>query len=160
MNAWANFFVAIAGAAAALTGLIFVGVSISLKQVLEATHLTGRALESLFLLMTNLFAAMICLMPSQSSLAVGIELGILSVFIWILTLVMDVRMLRAAAPALKLHYRRNMVFSQLAMLPYIAGSIAIMNEGFTGLFWLVPGIIFSFIKALMDAWVLLVEIHR
>jgi modulator of FtsH protease len=33
-------------------------------------------------------------------------------------------------------------------------------SGEIGIFWIVPAIVFSFIKAVLDAWVLLVEINR
>ena len=52
MSEWSNFFMAILGAAAALTGLIFVGVSISLTKILSIPTLPGRALISLTLLLT------------------------------------------------------------------------------------------------------------
>jgi len=48
MGQWANYFIATAGGAAALTGLIFVSVSLNLKQILAGKHLPGRALESRF----------------------------------------------------------------------------------------------------------------
>ncbi len=36
----------------------------------------------------------------------------------------------------------------------------LLISGVGGLYWLVPAAIFSFIKAILDAWVLLVEINR
>jgi hypothetical protein len=39
---WDNFFVASAGAAAALTGLLFVAPSINLDKVLKIPRITGR----------------------------------------------------------------------------------------------------------------------
>jgi hypothetical protein len=36
----------------------------------------------------------------------------------------------------------------------------VLTRGVGGLYLLVPAIIISFIKALLDAWVLLVEINR
>jgi hypothetical protein len=160
MTAWGNFFVALASAAAALTGLIFVGVSISLQRILAFRHLSGRPFESLVLLTNIVLVSSFCLVPNQSPHAIGLEILLLSLAVWSLVLVLDIRMLHAATPELKHHYRRNIILSQLAILPYIAGSMIIFHSGFSGLYWLIPGIFISLIKALLDAWVLLVEIHR
>ena len=35
-----------------------------------------------------------------------------------------------------------------------------LNWGVGGLYWLVVGVILSFLAAVAEAWVLLVEIHR
>jgi hypothetical protein len=47
MNEWHDFFIACAGASAALMGLIFVGVSINLTRILSFPTLPGRALISM-----------------------------------------------------------------------------------------------------------------
>ena len=52
----------------------------------------------------------------------------------------------------------NLVFDSADRHSY--HRVAMITHGFVGLYWLIPGILFSFIKALVDAWVLLVEIHR
>jgi len=46
------------------------------------------------------------------------------------------------------------------MLPYIIAGTAILINGASGVYWLVPAVIFSFLKAILDAWVLLVEFNR
>jgi modulator of FtsH protease len=160
MTQWANFFVAIASASAALTGLIFIGVSISLAKVLSIPGLTGRALGSRILLMTMLVVASLSLVPAQAPAWIGSEFLIVGLIIWIATLSLDIGMLTRAEAAHKKHYRLNILFTQLAVLPYIISGLIIFCNGLHGVYWLVPGIVFSFIKALIDAWVLLVEIHR
>ena len=65
MEQWANYFIATAGGAAALTGLIFVSVSLNLKQILAGKHLPGRALGSLILLSNILISGSFCLIPRQ-----------------------------------------------------------------------------------------------
>ena len=160
MTEWANFFVAVVGASAALAGLIFVGISISLKKILEYPKLANRGLESLILLMTILVTGSLGLVPRQSDVALGIEVTTLGAITWIIIYLLDRSAIRGTEPEWKKHYRRNMVFNQLAVLPYIAGGVVLLLQGPVGLYWMLPGILGSFIKALTDAWVLLVEIHR
>lgn len=54
----------------------------------------------------------------------------------------------------------NAVVTQFSVLPYIVSGILMLTGDINGTYWLVPGFIFSFIKAVLDAWVLLVEINR
>ena len=53
-----------------------------------------------------------------------------------------------------------MPLSQLASLPYVIAGILALAIGTPGLYLVIPAVIFSFIKAILDAWVLLVEINR
>ncbi len=46
MNEWHDIFIATAGASAALTGLIFVEVSINLSRILAIPTLPGRAVKT------------------------------------------------------------------------------------------------------------------
>jgi len=160
MEEWSDFFVAIVGAAAALTGLIFVGVSISLSKILSVPRLTGRASESLILLLVVLTVSALCLVPNHAARLLGAEVLVIAIVVWVVSVRLDVEMLRKSEVQFKKYAWQNMLFTQLSIIPYlIAGSI-ILCQGYEGIYWLIPGIIFSFIKAVLDAWVLLVEIHR
>jgi hypothetical protein len=160
MNQWANFFSAMAESAATLTGLIFVGASINLSKILSMPALPDRALESLILLLNILLASAQALIPGQAPEALGWRLLIISGIVWLFMIYLDTRIWRKGEKKYRRHAVQNMIFTQLAILPFIMASIVIVCQGYGGIYWLVPGISFSFIKAVIDAWVLLVEIHR
>lgn len=67
--AWHDPYVAIAGAAAALSGLIFVAVKINLDRILSSLLLTARAAESLAILVMRLVISLLMLAPDQTPAA-------------------------------------------------------------------------------------------
>jgi len=158
MDQWANYFIATAGAAAALTGLIFVSVSLNLKRILSVTHLPGRALGSLMLLTNILIISSFCLIPKQSLFFLGCEIIVAGILTWFAVTSMN-RIKNVEQPYKNYHFQ-NIFFTQLAVIPFAVSGVFLLCGYDTGLYWLIPGISFSFIKALSDSWVLLVEINR
>jgi hypothetical protein len=71
---WTELFVASAGAAAALAGLIFVAVSINLQRILTVEGLPERGLETVALLLGVLVISIFGLIPGQGSTALGIQI--------------------------------------------------------------------------------------
>jgi hypothetical protein len=157
---WHDFLMATVGSAAALTGLIFVGVSINITKILSFPKLPDRALLSLVLLLNILVVCSLMLIPGQSYIVVGAEILVISLSVYSFVTGMDRGIYKYTDPEYKKQYRISMVYNQLSLLPYIASAVAILITKENGLYWLVPGIIISFIKAVVDAWVLLVEINR
>jgi hypothetical protein len=72
--AWEGFAVALAGAAAVLSGLLFVAVSLNMERILRIRTLPGRAGESVILFLGALVECAYLLIPSQSDTALAIEL--------------------------------------------------------------------------------------
>jgi len=66
---------------------------------------------------------------------------------------------RMASPYRRYHLR-NIVFSQLSMIPYLVTGSLLLTGQAEGIYWLVPAFTLSIIKALTDSWVLLIEINR
>lgn len=157
---WDNFFVAQAGAAAALTGLIFVAVSINLDRILGISYLPNRALISLILLFNILVISSLMLIPGQSLIQNGTEVLILAIALWLITFKLDFSTLRATPGIYKKTMRFNIVVTQITVAPFFMSGVGMLCFGKSGVYFLVPGILFSFFKAILDAWVLLVEIKR
>src|ERR671924_993752 len=71
---WTDFFVAGAGASAALAGLVFVAVSINVDGILGFRGLPERALATVMLLLSVVLVSLIGLIPGQSRAALAGEL--------------------------------------------------------------------------------------
>ena len=156
---------ATAGASAALTGLIFVGVSINLTNILASKGLAERALISILLLLTILIMSIILLIPEPSSHILSWAISAASFLSWIIILLIDIRITRDRDLLLRHHFIISMTLNQIAFIPYFIGVVCILTGPDTsfhtsGLGWIALSFIFSFIKAVVDAWVLLVEINR
>jgi hypothetical protein len=160
MNEWHDFLVATAGASAALTGLIFVGVSINLNRILSLPTLPARASISMILLLAILIVTILLLVPYQSTSVPGAEVLIIGTIVWLRVLITDIRILRNKEKQYQRAYAFNLVLDQIAVLPYLISGITLMCGNLNGLYWLLTAIVFSFIKASLDAWVLLIEINR
>jgi hypothetical protein len=157
MESWESFFLGQLGASAALGGLLFVAVSLNLTQISSVAGLADRALLALSLLLAILVASSVMLIPGQPDFVVGIE--ILLVGIGVTTLVAAKRSRLFDQAGSKLFV--NATLLAIAIVPYFAGG-AIIAAGklSAGLYFVAASIIFSFVKAVLDAWVLLVEINR
>jgi modulator of FtsH protease len=157
---WAALFGAEISASAALTGLIFVAVSINLARILEFAALPPRVLKAVLMLVFVLIVSTLVLVPGQPHWALGIELIVLGLGIWLSIALIDLQAWRITDP----EYRRLIV--AMITLTALAGATTIVSGATLiamqggGLYWLVPAILIAFSAALIDAWVLLIEIVR
>jgi hypothetical protein len=160
MQEWHDFLVATTGASAALTGLVFVGVSINLDKILSIPTLPGRALISLILLLTILIISIILLVPIKDIPPYGIWLLLTALTSSTIIWVVDIKILRNKEKRYKKVYLFNLAFNQFAIIPYFICVVFLIEGQESGLYWLVIAFVFSFLKAFLDAWVLLIEINR
>jgi len=157
---WHDFFMASVSSASALTGLIFVGVSINITKILSFPKLPDRALLSIILLLNIFVISFLMLIPNQGYLLVGSEVSAIAVFVYLFITRMDIGIYKNTDTDYRQQYLISMIYNQLSLLPYLVAGVAIFICRENGIYWLIPGIVISFIKAVVDAWVLLVEINR
>jgi hypothetical protein len=156
---WHDMFVAVAGASAALTGLLFVAVSINLKEILEMDGLPARAVETLSIMTGVLVMSIFVLAPGQSRQVLGAEILALGVLGGGFFLVKRLRMSRKKEDPL-LWYLAPLLILVAPTVPMIAGGISLLAGGGGGLYWLIAAIVLGFVGSVFNAWILLVEIHR
>jgi hypothetical protein len=100
------------------------------------------------------------MVPAQPARALGAELAVVGVVLWVATTWSRHRAGHAnpyVSRRLQVFY---MVLAQCSSLPAVVAAASLMVLRGGGLYWLVAGVVFSYFSAMLDAWVLLVEIQR
>jgi modulator of FtsH protease len=157
-NAWHDFFVGSIGASAALTGLLFVAISINLEAILKYPNLPGRAAGSLGVLVCALVVSACCLAPGQSHDALGIEIAVAGAIVtfqalWATT--------RTRDPSDRLAWQvERVVTLVLPGLAFLGGGLSLIAGGGGGLYWVLVATVLAFVVSAINAWVLLVEVLR
>jgi hypothetical protein len=161
-EAWTDFAVGIAGAGAALTGLLFVAVSINLDRILSLPQVPGRAAQALILLATPVFAAIAMLTPGQPSWGLGVELIVIAVAIGPGLFALTGWRRRTAEQPLWSWLLNGVVSSVVLSVGVLLAGISLVADlpGLGGLYWIPLSTALAWLGGLFNAWVLLVEIMR
>lgn len=149
ISEWSELFVATAGAAAALAGLVFVAVSINLDRILALAGIPERALQTVVMLVVVVIVSIAALIPGQEPLALGIELLVIAI-VYAGGLVRTSRSPNVAQATVL----------AAGAVPLLIGALSVIAESGGGLYWIVAGIVGAIAGGVANAWVLLVEIQR
>ena len=158
VSEWTDFFLAGAGASAALAGLVFVAVSINVDRILRVDGLPERALATV-LLLSVVLVSLIALIPGQSRDALAGELlGVGLLFS--LVILWNTGRSMASRDQQWMHVLGHWLLVGLGTLPVVIGAVSLFAEAGGGLYWVAAGIVLATTGAVANAWVLLVEILR
>ena len=160
LEPWKDFYVAVAGAASAMAGLVFVALSINLTRILTVPGLPTRGAEAIILPSAALLASLIGLIPNQSEQTFGLELGAVGLIAWGVPVAFQIAAARAKYYQTRGRLLVRVVLHQVATVPLLLGSALMLNSAAEGLYWLAAGIVLALVVGLQNAWVLLVEIMR
>jgi modulator of FtsH protease len=157
---WSDFGVGVAGAAAALAGLLFVAVSINVERIVSYPTLPSRAVQTLITFVYPLLIGLWILVPAQPPVAVGVELLATALAVGGL-LIYHNRPSQRSDQETQTSWLFVRLFPSLAILilTVVAGA-SVMSGAGGGLYWLPPVVVLAFIAGLANAWVLLLEILR
>jgi hypothetical protein len=150
---WHDFYVMAGGAASALTGLVFVAVSLHLTAILRDPWHRGRAGSSLLALMSVVAISGVILAPGQSLNAMGVEVAVVA----LANLAVNAVGLRRARRPGSGATATLFAGSAAALLTIAAGGSLVLEAG-PGLWLLLPGAALAFGSSVWNAWELMVGI--
>ncbi len=159
ISEWSDLFVASAGATAALAGLVFVAISINIERILKLEGVAELGLITLILLVGVLIVSLFGLIPDQGSESFGYEVLALSVVSSAAVAFLVKRSLAGVGPG-EGRLTSRLVLPMFGTVPYLVGAVLLLAGTDSGMYWVFAGMIGAIIAAVMNAWVLLVEILR
>ncbi|HEY1518545.1 MAG TPA: hypothetical protein VGF91_19105 [Solirubrobacteraceae bacterium] len=151
--AWSNYGVAVVGGAAALTGLLFVAVSVNSAWFSSSKVIRGRAGQALVLFVIPLVTGLLLLVPGQGTTALGIEIVVFGVLSGRVLLALGSDAVKDEPRSIALVDRLSpRVVITTALI--IAGASLIAKD-FGGLYWLLAVHVGALLTGLLNAWVFL-----
>ena len=153
---WLSFGEALAAVAGALTGLLFVAVSVRSSVLAGSLSLRSRAAQTLVLFMTSVLTAIVLVAP-QPSAALGWELLGVAVVAGAALLVLDRRAGHSTGQGVARYIEKFSPNSVTAVLVGVAGATFLAQAG-GGLYWLIPAAVTSLLGGVVNAWLFLVSV--
>ena len=155
---WHDFFLGSAGASAALTGLLFVAISINLEQILKFPNLPSRAAGTLGILVATLVVSTFGLAPGQSTRVFGVEIAAAGLVIAVQAVWGSLGTSHVGdRPTWRIERLVTLLLPGLAL---VIGGISLLARSGGGLYWVLAAVVLAFVVTAINAWVLLVEVLR
>jgi hypothetical protein len=153
---WVGFGEALAAVAGALTGLLFVALSVKGDALAASLSLRSRAAQTLVLFMTSVLIAVLLVAP-QPAAAIGAELLTVAVVSGAALLVLDRRAGHGSDQDVARYIERFSPNTVTAVLVGVAGLTLLVKAG-GGLYWLIPAAVASLVGGVVNAWLFLVRV--
>lgn len=160
---WQDFFGIVAQIGATLTGLLLVGITISLNAVLQAKGYLYRGFAALYLQFETVVLGIFGMLPGQSGLVLGIEF--IGTGIAVLT---GIRIFARSFPEDETSHVlgsagpravREILLYVATLAPVMAG-LGLIFDWTGALYWVVPAEIACLYLSVANAWVFAIEIPR
>jgi hypothetical protein len=115
---WSALLSVQAGAAATLTGLVFVAISVNLAKILAIPGLAGRAAESMLQFLEVFLISTVALIPGQSERALAVEVTVIAFALWFAEMAGQIRYLQQRSGYLWSWFVQRGILNQIATLPF------------------------------------------
>lgn len=153
---WNDFAVIAGGASGALTGLLFVAVSLNRDRLTSHPALRSEAGQTLVLFLLPLIASMVLVIPGAPGWVLGLELVTVAIVGGVaMGLISYGKHAKGEGPEDRLARLLDSVSLNLltVLLFLVAGAIEL--AGADGLYWLAPALILALVNGVVNAWLFL-----
>ena len=162
-DAWSEFNVAVAGAGAALGGLLIVALSVNIRMIAESRGLAARASASIAALILGVALCCLALIPGQVPVGYGIQVLVGTVLCGFVVVRSALAVRRDAVQTGFGRYtvERVALFAAPPVLYAVGGVLLIgLQPSQVGLVVVAVGTILAIITTVLFSWVALVEVLR
>ncbi len=159
LDQWNNFFIMVGGGAAALTGLIFVAMSINPEGITRNTTHKNRAINMLSGFSAIFMACSLALLGNQNLAALGFEwlvLWLIATFIFIRGYVVAIK---SGMSSIGLTAPR-LAGGTMCYLAEVAGAILLIFGYGAGLYIAAVGAVVLFAFLISGAWLLIIGLYE
>lgn len=150
--AWGDFYVAAAGAAAALTGLLFVAVALRPAEIRNSSLMAGRARSAFYAFGVVLLVTLLELAPEPDH-----WVGLAQLAVPVGAVALSARFTSTAIRAGKLNYGRALVYHAGLAAAAVAGLLRVLALGDAAAITLAAGVVLLLCIALSNAWQLVIS---
>ena len=147
---WVNFAIGLATASGALTGLVFVAVSLHAADVLGSAFHRRRAESTFVILLGILTASLLLLLPGQGRTAVAVEMLLVGAVLAYRT----ARTWPVLRTSLSREAAMSYVAGAIAHSLIVLGAIGLLVRAGGGLYVIAAALILALVRALSDIWIL------
>lgn len=160
LSEWHDFFVATAGAGAALAGLIIVAVSGGVDRVIKIPGMASRAGVAIALLIMVTLVALSALIPGIPEWGYGVLVAIVGLGAVVLASLSFGHLVALRSGGSML---RALTKGSVGLVPALCvtlGGVLLAGGLELGMLWIAAGILLAVVSAVLASWVILIEIRR
>jgi hypothetical protein len=154
---WTAMYGAVAAAAAAFAGLLFVALTVNLPRILPDAAHVARAREALGGLLSLLVLGLLVLIPGQGRGALGVELLGAAAVLVAISIRLQSQTIRRLPAGGRVPWTLRMLPVNLATVAIAVAGASLLAGAGGGLYWLAGTVIVYILRSALDSWALVVE---